>query len=144
MVWPQRTWALAFPLELAEIWTHAPFVQIKWGTGEANVTFPLFILYCFVSIYISRDGSVIFTVLFGTFLNLMYCMVVFYMSTGFTNKAGARAFKAHENKTILLIFLFGVARCLVSLFFTYFFPLPCWVLGESCMASDVGWSRIRD
>lgn len=44
---------------------------------EANVTFPLFILYCFVSIYISSDGSVIFTVLFGTFLNLMYCMVVF-------------------------------------------------------------------
>lgn len=82
-----------------------------------------------MSIYISSDGSVIFTVLFGTFLNLMYCMVVFYMSTGFTNKAGARAFKAHENKTILLIFLFGVARCLVS--FLYLFVSPsraeCWV-----------------
>jgi len=104
MVWPQRTWALAFPLELAEIWTHAPFVQIKWGTGEANVTFPLFILYCFVSIYISSDGSVIFTVLFGTLLNLMYCMVVFLHVYWIYRWAGARAFKAH-NKTSLLFFI---------------------------------------
>lgn len=42
--------------------------------------FLFYIVFCFVffvSIYISSDGSVIFTVLFGTFLNLMYCMVVF-------------------------------------------------------------------
>lgn len=39
--------------------------------------FLFYIVFFFVSIYISSDGSVIFTVLFGTFLNLMYCMVVF-------------------------------------------------------------------
>merc|ERR1739838_465471 len=39
------------------------------------------------------------------FLNLMYCMVVFYMSTGFTNTQGAELLKL-KNKTIFCIFFF--------------------------------------
>lgn len=46
----------------------------NWGSKCHFSTF-YFILFCVI--YISNDGSVIFTVLFGTFLNLMYCMVVF-------------------------------------------------------------------
>lgn len=84
-----------------------------------------------MSIYISRDGSVIFTVLFGTFLNLMYCMVVFYMSTGSPNKQGAESFRSLLIKHFFSIFSFGVSR--PSLFYS---RAEC--LDASCMASDVG------
>lgn len=136
MVWPQRTWALAIPLELAEIWTHAPFVQIKWGTGEANVTFPLFIFYCFVSIYISSDGSVIFTVLFGTFFesNVLYgCIFTCLLDL---QMCRSKSFWSSQIKQYCF-FPFGVCRFLVIF-------LPCWVLDASCMAWDVKGCKIRD
>lgn len=76
-----------------------------------------------MSIYISRDGSVIFTVLFGTFLNLMYCMVVFYMSTGSPNKQGAESFRS-----LLIKHFFSIFFLLVFLDLVYFIPvLSVWM-----------------
>jgi len=47
----------------------------------------------------------------------MYCMVVFYMSTGFTNKQGAELLKL-KNKTIFLHIFFSLVFCR-SLVFLY-------------------------
>lgn len=65
----------------------------NWGSKCHFSTF-YFILFCVI--YISSDGSVIFTVLFGTFLNLMYCMVVFLHVYWIYRQAGERAFKARK------------------------------------------------
>lgn len=59
-----------------------------------------FYTFFFCPFYISRDGSVIFTVLFGTFFNLMYCMVVFYVSAAFTTRPSSEAL---EKRIIFII-----------------------------------------
>lgn len=61
-----------------------------------------FILFCVI--YISTDGSVIFAVLFGTFLNLMYCMVVFLRLLGL--QTGRKELLKLTNKNELFCFVF--------------------------------------
>lgn len=120
---------------------NAPFVQIKWGTGEANVTFPLFILYCFcVHLHFQKWKCYFYCTFWYLFeSNVLYgCILHVYW---IYQRAGARAFEAHELKQLCFFsyFLFsvGVYRSLVLF-------LPCWVFDTSCMASDVGWGKIRD
>lgn len=93
----------------------------NWGSKCHFSTF-YFILFC-VHLHFQRWKCYFYCTFWYLFeSNVLYgCILHVYW---IYQQAGERAFKAHEIKTILLIFLFGVARCLVPIFLFYFFPSP--------------------
>lgn len=92
-------WGLLL-LEAGRIWTSASFCTENirnWGGGVqmSLVTFVLFFFVFCVLLHFQRWKCYFFTVLFGTFLILMYCMVVFYiMAVSTTSRL--RALKMHS------------------------------------------------